>query len=89
MQNGGCDAVDGYAATAGRSPARRSSTSRRTSPSPATNETIFPPYEMRKVGSVKIAFIGLTLEGTPTIVTPTGVAGLEFHARGRRPSTRS
>ena len=28
--------------------------------------------------SVKVAFIGMTLEGTPTIVTPTGVAGLAF-----------
>ena len=43
-----------------------------------TDETIFPPYEVRKIGNAKIAFIGLTLEGTPTIVTPSGVAGLEF-----------
>jgi 5'-nucleotidase len=43
-----------------------------------TNETVFPAYEVRKFGGVKIAFIGLTLEGTPTIVTPAGVAGLEF-----------
>jgi 5'-nucleotidase len=43
-----------------------------------TDETIFPPYEIRKIGNAKIAFLGLTLEGTPTIVTPSGVAGLEF-----------
>jgi 5'-nucleotidase len=43
-----------------------------------TNDTIFPPYEIHKVGNAKIAFIGLTLEGTPLIVTPAGVAGLEF-----------
>jgi 5'-nucleotidase len=43
-----------------------------------TNTTILPPYEVRKVGNAKIAFIGLTLEGTPTIVTPSAVAGLEF-----------
>src|SRR6187431_3064823 len=43
-----------------------------------TENTILPPYEIRKVGSAKIAFIGLTLEGTPLIVTPAGVAGLEF-----------
>ena len=30
------------------------------------------------VGSVKVGFIGATLEATPTIVTPTGVAGLSF-----------
>jgi 5'-nucleotidase len=43
-----------------------------------TNNTIFPPYEIHRVGNAKIAFIGLTLEGTPLIVTPAGVAGLEF-----------
>ena len=45
----------------------------------ATGETILPAYEIRKVDNAKIAFIGLTLEGTPAIVTPTGVAGLKFH----------
>jgi 5'-nucleotidase len=43
-----------------------------------TNNTIFPPYEIKTVDGKKIAFIGLTLEGTPTIVTPSAVAGLEF-----------
>jgi 5'-nucleotidase len=43
-----------------------------------TNNTILPAYEIRKVDNAKIAFIGLTLEGTPLIVTPSAVAGLEF-----------
>jgi 5'-nucleotidase len=43
-----------------------------------TNRTILPPYEVRKVGNAKIAFIGLTFEGTPTVVTPSAVAGLDF-----------
>jgi 5'-nucleotidase len=43
-----------------------------------TDTTILPPYEVRKIGNAKLAFIGLTLEGTPTIVTPSGVAGLDF-----------
>ncbi len=43
-----------------------------------TDETILPAYEIKKIGNAKIAFIGLTLEGTPEIVTPTGVAGLDF-----------
>jgi 5'-nucleotidase len=43
-----------------------------------TNNTIFPPYEIKTVDGKQIAFIGLTLEGTPTIVTPSAVAGLEF-----------
>jgi 5'-nucleotidase len=43
-----------------------------------TNTTILPPYEVHKVGNAKVAFIGLTFEGTPTVVTPSAVAGLEF-----------
>src|SRR5215210_2790626 len=43
-----------------------------------TNDTIFPAYEVRKAGDTKIAFIGLTFEATPTVVTPSGVAGLDF-----------
>ncbi len=43
-----------------------------------TNRTIFPPYGVRTFGGVKVAFIGMTLEGTPGIVSPSGVAGLEF-----------
>ncbi len=42
------------------------------------NKTLLPQYEVRKVAGLPIVFIGLTLEGTPSIVTPSGVAGLEF-----------
>lgn len=40
--------------------------------------TLFPSYAIHEVGGVQIAFIGMTLEGTPEIVTPSGVAGLTF-----------
>jgi len=43
-----------------------------------TNRTVFPPYQVRQIGNAKIAFIGLTFEGTPTVVTPSAVEGLEF-----------
>jgi 5'-nucleotidase len=43
-----------------------------------TERTVLPPYEIERAGREKIAFIGLTLEGTPLIVTPAGVEGLEF-----------
>jgi 5'-nucleotidase len=43
-----------------------------------TNDTVLPAYEIRKIGNAKIAFIGLTLEGTPLIVTPSAIEGLEF-----------
>ena len=44
-----------------------------------TGKTLFPAYTIKNYQGVKVAFIGLTLEGTPSIVTPTGVAGLTFH----------
>ncbi|WKJ89493.1 bifunctional metallophosphatase/5'-nucleotidase [Methylomonas montana] len=43
-----------------------------------TGNTIFPSYAIKEVGGVKVAFIGMTLKETPTIVTPSGVAGLQF-----------
>ena len=77
MQNGGCHPVDGcqdgdpfggalfqYLAA--------------TVVYEGTNNTVLPPYEIKKFGNAKIAFIGLTLEGTPSIVSASAVAGLEF-----------
>jgi 5'-nucleotidase len=44
----------------------------------ATGKTIFPPYEIREFQGIPVAFIGLTLKGTPGIVSPVGIEGLEF-----------
>jgi 5'-nucleotidase len=44
----------------------------------ATGQPLFTPYSIKKVDGVKVGFIGMTLEGTPEIVTPSGVAGLRF-----------
>ncbi len=43
-----------------------------------TGKTIFPPYYVKSFEGVPIGFIGLTLKGTPGIVSPAGVAGLQF-----------
>lgn len=43
-----------------------------------TGEHLLPPYVIRQVGKVKIGIIGAVLKETPTIVTPSGVAGLAF-----------
>ena len=43
-----------------------------------TGKTVFPPYEIREFEGIPVAFIGLTLKGTPNIVSPVSVAGLEF-----------
>lgn len=45
----------------------------------ATGKTLLPPYGIKTFNGVKVAFIGMTLKGTPGIVTPTGVAGLTFN----------
>ncbi|HEX5354715.1 MAG TPA: bifunctional metallophosphatase/5'-nucleotidase [Aquabacterium sp.] len=44
----------------------------------ATGKTLLPAYGIKTFNGVKVAFIGMTLKGTPGIVTPTGVAGLTF-----------
>ena len=43
-----------------------------------TNRTIFPSAEVVRVGNTKIGFIGVSLQSTPSIVVPSGVAGLDF-----------
>jgi 5'-nucleotidase len=45
----------------------------------ATGKTLLPAYGVKTFNGVKVAFIGMTLKGTPGIVTPTGVAGLSFN----------
>ncbi len=45
----------------------------------ATGQPLLPPFGVKDVGGgVKLGFIGVTLEATPTIVSASGVAGLEF-----------
>ena len=43
-----------------------------------TGKTVFPAYEIREFDGIPVAFIGLTLKGTPGLVSPVGVADLEF-----------
>jgi 5'-nucleotidase len=77
MQNGGCHPVDGcqdgdpFSGAFFQYLAANVFFTR-------TNKTVLPPYEIERVRDKKLAFIGLTLEGTPLIVTPAGVEGLEF-----------
>jgi 5'-nucleotidase len=44
----------------------------------STGKTILPAYEIKTFDGIPVAFIGLTLKGTPNIVSPVSVAGLEF-----------
>jgi 5'-nucleotidase len=43
-----------------------------------SGKTLFPPYFVKSFEGIPVAFIGLTLKGTPGIVVPSGVAGLAF-----------
>ena len=43
-----------------------------------TGRPILPPYVIKRVRGIPVAFIGAVLKETPTIVTPTGVAGVKF-----------
>jgi 5'-nucleotidase len=45
----------------------------------ADGKTLFPPSVVRSFGGVKIGFIGAVTRITPTIVVPSGVAGLKFN----------
>lgn len=43
-----------------------------------TGTTPLPPYWIKKVNSVKVGFIGMTLEATDTLVAAEGIRGYDF-----------
>jgi 5'-nucleotidase len=77
MQNGGCHPVDGCRGPHSFAGAKFHYLAASTFDK-ATGKTVFPPYQIRDFSGIPVAFIGLTLKGTPDIVSPVGVAGLEF-----------
>ncbi len=79
MQDGGCHPVDGCQDGDGFDGADFQFLAANVT-NEASGDTIFPPYGIvRFEHGVRVAFIGMTLEGTPGIVTPSGVEGLAFH----------
>ena len=77
MQNGGCHPEDGcqgpHAFTGAKFHYLAASTVET-----ATGKSVLPPYEIREFEGIPVAFIGLTLKETAGIVSPKGIAGLEF-----------
>jgi 5'-nucleotidase len=77
MQNGGCHPVDGcqdgddYAGAGFQFLAANVVYK-------SNGKPIFPAYKTRSLGGAKIGFIGLTLEGTPEIVTASGIQSVNF-----------
>ncbi len=43
-----------------------------------TGRTIFPPYAIHHFKGVKVGIVGMTLEGTPLIVSPDGITSVNF-----------
>ncbi|RYE77758.1 MAG: bifunctional metallophosphatase/5'-nucleotidase, partial [Myxococcales bacterium] len=43
-----------------------------------TDETLLPGTSIKEVGGTKVGFIGMTLEATPTLVSPAGVSTVDF-----------
>lgn len=94
MQNGGCHPVDGcqdktpfagarfqyLAANVGFHAADMDPALLKTAKVASTDPrtTLFPPYVIKTIGGVKIAFVGMTLKGTPAIVSPGGIKHLRF-----------
>lgn len=44
----------------------------------ATGEPALPEYQVVPVNGVDVGFVGVVTEETPTLVTPSGIEGLEF-----------
>lgn len=77
MQNGGCHPVDGCLDGDGFEGADFRYLAANVTWK-KNDKPIFPAYRTRSFQGVKVAFIGMTLEGTPSIVTPSGIADVNF-----------
>ncbi|WP_273429488.1 bifunctional metallophosphatase/5'-nucleotidase [Chitinibacter tainanensis] len=77
MQNGGCHPKDGCS-SAGAFKGAKFKFLAANVIDDASGKSLFPAYQVKTFGGVKVAFIGMTLKNTPAIVTPTGVQGLSF-----------
>ena len=77
MQNGGCHPVDKCLGPH-PFPGAKFHYLAASTVEKATGKTVFPPYEIREFEGIPVAFIGLTLKGTPDIISPDSAKGLEF-----------
>ncbi|RZM91802.1 bifunctional metallophosphatase/5'-nucleotidase [Bradyrhizobium genosp. SA-3] len=77
MQNGGCHPIDGCQGPHPFTGAKFRYLAASTIET-ATGKSVLPPFEIREFDGIPVGFIGLTLKGTAGIVSPAGIAGLEF-----------
>ncbi len=78
MQNGGCHPVDGCYFPDAPYPGANFQWLAANVVNEATGETPLPPYWVKKFESVKVGFIGMTLEATDTLVAAAGIQGWDF-----------
>jgi len=78
MQDGGCHPVDGCYFDGDPYAGADFQWLAANTVSETTGETPLPPYMIKKFESVKIAFIGMTLEATDTLVAAAGIVGWDF-----------
>ncbi|MET7930454.1 bifunctional metallophosphatase/5'-nucleotidase [Streptomyces sp. NPDC005349] len=79
MQNGGCHPKDGCFEDGKKFKGADYPYLAANVTNEKTGKPILAPYWVWKHNGVKIGFIGVTLEGTPDIVSADGVKGLKFH----------
>jgi len=77
MQYGGCHPVDGCQDGDGFAGASFDFLAANVAYK-SNGETIFPPYAIHHFDGVKVGIVGMTLEGTPQIVTPAGISHVDF-----------
>lgn len=75
---GGCHPVDGCKGAPTFPGASYEYLAANVSVDVAKGKTVFPKYAVKHFGTESVAFIGMTLKDTPTIVSASGVAGLTF-----------
>ncbi|MFE6483964.1 bifunctional metallophosphatase/5'-nucleotidase [Streptomyces sp. NPDC057757] len=78
LQNGGCHPVDGCYDDGEKFDGANFPYLAANVTKEKTGKPILKPYWVWKKNGVKVGFIGVTLEGTPNIVSAEGVKGLKF-----------
>jgi 5'-nucleotidase len=77
IQNGGCHPVDGCQDGDPFRGAKFTYLAANTIDN-KTGRPILPPITIRKIGGVRVGFVGMTLEGTAGIVNPAGISTVHF-----------
>jgi 5'-nucleotidase len=78
MQNGGCHPVDGCYFEDAPYPGADFDWLAANVTNDETGETALPPYWVKKLKGARIGFIGMTLEGTDSLVAQSGIRGWSF-----------